>query len=128
VSSLAWAGVSAMDPPQGRPWGISHTSIGRLRHSGAPYVLLLIAAYLGSLHNGVSRTLDMAEVFAGQAELSQEFRNAGMKVKDYDIQNNALTNDITTDIGFLHACFLVPACHADQHAPNLSVCISANIV
>ena len=70
----------------------------------------------------------MVEIFAGQAELSHAFQNAGMKAKDYDIQNNALTNDITTDIGFLHACFLVPARHTDQHAPNLSARIVAHVV
>ena len=102
------SGLTAMALPRGVSWGINATSVGRLQRSGAPFALLLIVAYVASLHQeGIVRTLDMVEVFAGEGALTNAFDTAGMYAKDYDLRHNVITNDITSDLGFLHAVYLV---------------------
>lgn len=73
----------------------------------APYVLLLAAAYVNAI-NKVTRDLDAVEVFAGCSQLTTEMRLAGLKCEPYEVEHNAITHDITTEVGFLHALHLVP--------------------
>lgn len=89
-----------------RPWGVSATTVGRLCRYGAPYSLLQILAYLGSL-NATERNLDFVEIFSGVGELTAQMRCAGLAAQDFELNNNPLTEDICSDLGFLNAVHLV---------------------
>ena len=89
-------------------WGVSSTTVGRLRAYGAPFELLLLVAHVTAVHSSIARELDIVELFAGAGELSDQCKAAGLRATAYDICHNAITNDFTSDIGFLHAVFLAP--------------------
>ena len=90
------------------PWGVSPTTVGRLLACGAPWSLMLMIQYLVSLKGGIiRRDLDCVEMFSGLGELSNQFQVEGMASQSYDIADNVLTCDFTTDLGFLNSLWLV---------------------
>ena len=88
-------------------WGVSPTTVGRLAACGAPWSLLLMIQYIVSLRGVIVRDLDCVEMFSGEGELSTQFQVQGLTSQKYDIVDNMLTGDFTSDLGFLNSLWLV---------------------
>ena len=77
-SVVAGRALSAMRPT----WGVSPTTVGRLRACGAPFALLLIVKYVASLSaDGIVRDLDCVEFFSGGpsgSQLTAAFKEASL--------------------------------------------------
>lgn len=107
-------------------WGVSPTTVGRLRTYGAPYSLLLCVAYVASLSK-IERNLDCLEVFSGAGELSAQFRALQMTAAEFEVNTNPLSEDILSDVGFLNAVHLVcsqlVACYVQSSALTIFVTV-----
>lgn len=83
---------------------LSERSQHRLRAYGAPYSLVEMAIFMGTvLGPQQPRDLDLLEVFAGRKALSKEFQAKGLEVETFEIEDDAQKFDLLSDEGMLRA-------------------------
>lgn len=93
-------------------YGVSNTTLGRLRTAGAPWALVVILRYLFEKMGPPQRQLDLLEMFSGHGELSRQFQSAGLETFAFDWDHDELLQDLTSNVGLINA--VLQAQHPQQ--------------